>query len=82
MKHTQALPLLSYTIVIPTRRTFRDIEPLVQCIRQQTVHPQEVIIVYDVAPSKEQYMQYEQDIQHIRNDTPIHCTIISTHTDK
>lgn len=56
---------MSYSVVIPTKRTFHQIEPLLRSLATQTLAPQQVVIVYDHHTDGEGYRQYRQSVENI-----------------
>lgn len=62
---------MSYSVVIPTKRSFDDVAPLLADIEQQTQWASKVIIVLDKLVSPEEESHYKEQCHTVLESTPL-----------
>jgi hypothetical protein len=53
---------MSYSVVIPTNRSFHHIEPLLQSLVRQIFQASQIVIVYDAYTTVEEFEEYKESI--------------------
>ena len=53
---------MSYSVVIPTNRSFHHIEPLLQSLVRQVFQPSQIVIVYDAYATVQEFEEYKDSI--------------------
>jgi len=53
---------MSYSVVIPSNRSFHHIEPLLQSLAKQIFQPSQIVIVYDQYATVEEFEEYKEFI--------------------
>jgi NADH dehydrogenase FAD-containing subunit len=53
---------MSYSVVIPSNRSFHHIEPLLQSLATQVFQPSQIVIVYDTYATVEEFEEYQDSI--------------------
>lgn len=53
---------MSYSVVIPSNRSFHHIEPLLQSLARQIFQPSQIVIVYDAYATVEEFEEYKEFI--------------------
>lgn len=53
---------MSYSVVIPTNRSFYHIQPLLQSLASQIFQPSQIVIVYDQYATVEEFEEYKDSI--------------------
>jgi hypothetical protein len=53
---------MSYSVVIPTNRSFHHIEPLLQSLARQVFQPSQIVIVYDAYNTVEEFEEYKNSV--------------------
>lgn len=53
---------MSYSVVIPTNRSFHHIEPLLQSLAIQIFQPSQIVIVYDSYATAEEFEEYKDAV--------------------
>ena len=53
---------MSYSVVIPTNRSFHHIEPLLQSLAREIFQPSQIVIVYDQYATAEEFDEYKDAI--------------------
>jgi len=56
---------MSYSVVIPTNRSFYHIEPLLQSLARQVFQPLQIVIVYDQYATVEEFEEYKDAIENV-----------------
>lgn len=56
------LYIMSYSVVIPSNRSFHHIEPLLQSLANQVVQPSQIVIVHDQYATVEEFEEYTSSI--------------------
>ena len=53
---------MSYSVVIPSNRSFHHIEPLLQSLARQIFQPSQIVIVYDEYATVEEFEEYKDSV--------------------